>query len=80
MKKTNKKLSIRSETVRALNNEQLSGIAGGVPYSDNITCYCQTFNAQCPSMVTSCPTAATCPSYGFTCPAYGCTQQTFTGC
>ncbi len=65
MKKTNKKLSINAESIRALTSDQLTKAAGGAPQShlgsgclscdctydncDTATCAASACNTQCPS-------------------------------
>lgn len=51
MKKTNKKLSVKSESIRALSAEQLLKAAGGAPKSNLgsgcLSCGCVSYQTEC---------------------------------
>lgn len=64
MKKTNKKLTLTSQTIRELTANQMSRVGGGVPPNSELgsgclSCRCQTKDVNC---TFQCPTA-----FGQTC-------------
>lgn len=79
MKKTNKKLSLRSETVRQLTTQDLRGVAGGLPTGMYCTsepcptigftvCLCLTQPGQsCPCVGTGNATNCACGATSGTC-------------